>query len=94
MKDRHNGNILIDSEGHLVHIDFGFMLQSSPGGMNFETSPFKLTKEYIDLLGGNDSKMYEDFKCLMIRGFYEVQRNLDDLLILIDIMAQGKPPHL
>jgi len=38
--------------------------------------------------------MYEYFKCLMIRGFYEVQRNLDDLLILIDIMAQGKPPHL
>jgi phosphatidylinositol 4-kinase len=58
VKDRHNGNILIDSEGHLVHIDFGFMLQSSPGGMNFETSPFKLTKEYIDLLGGSHSEKY------------------------------------
>lgn len=49
MKDRHNGNILLDEDGHIIHIDFGFMLSNSPGGVNFESAPFKLTRELLEV---------------------------------------------
>lgn len=87
VKDRHNGNILLDSHGHLIHIDFGFFLQNSPGGMGFEAAPFKLTSEYIDILGGPDSPMFLYFKSLLIRGFFAVRKHMDELIMMIKIMA-------
>lgn len=44
IKDRHNGNILLDANGYIIHIDFGFMLSNSPGNWDFESAPFKLTE--------------------------------------------------
>lgn len=32
VKDRHNGNILINRDGFIIHIDFGFFLSNAPGG--------------------------------------------------------------
>jgi len=69
LKDRHNGNVLIDNEGHIIHIDFGFMLSNSPGSVGFEAAPFKLTQEYVDVLGGVGSPDWEEYKRLCKQAF-------------------------
>ena len=81
---------MLDNKGHLVHIDFGFMFQNSPGGINFEGAPFKLTQEYIDVMDGQDSEIFAYYKSLMIRGFLEIRKHLDEILNLIEILMQGK----
>jgi len=70
IKDRHNGNIMIDSEGHIVHIDYGFLLSNAPGrGLKFEQAPFKLTQEFINVLGGVRGRYYRLFRDLVKLGF-------------------------
>jgi len=40
-------------------------------------------------MDGIDSEMFLYFKSLLIRGFFEIRKNLDDILTLIEIMMQG-----
>mmetsp|Transcript_23323 Transcript_23323/g.17750 ORF Transcript_23323/g.17750 Transcript_23323/m.17750 type:complete len:119 (+) Transcript_23323:1316-1672(+) len=71
IKDRHNANILIDRQGHLIHIDFGYLLTISPGkGIKFEKAPFKLTNEFVNVMEGYTSKYFKRFKNSMVEGFY------------------------
>lgn len=88
VKDRHNGNIMIDNEGHVCHIDFGFMLSNSPGSVAFEASPFKLTYEYIDVLGGINSEAYKKYVQLMKDGFKALRKYSDQLVSMCEIMQK------
>lgn len=81
IKDRHNGNLLLDREGHIIHIDFGFILESSPGGnLGFEAAPFKLPLEYVELLGGTDSQAWNGFKQHFRQGFEAARKHCDSIV--------------
>ncbi|XP_036411441.1 phosphatidylinositol 4-kinase beta-like isoform X1 [Megalops cyprinoides] len=89
VKDRHNGNILLDSEGHIIHIDFGFILSSSPRNLGFETSAFKLTSESVDVMGGLDGDMFIYYKMLMLQGLIAARKHMEKVVQIVEIMQQG-----
>ncbi len=88
LKDRHNGNILIDHDGHVIHIDFGFMLSNSPGAVAFEMAPFKMTQDYIDILGGVSSDKFEEFRALMKEAFLALRKKIDHIVGLVEMMEK------
>lgn len=89
VKDRHNGNILLKSDGHLIHIDFGFILSASPKNLGFEKSPFKLTSEFVEIMGGENSDMFEYFKILILQGLIAARKHHGMVIDLVEIMRSG-----
>jgi phosphatidylinositol 4-kinase len=86
VKDRHNANLLIDRDGSIIHIDFGFIMGESPGfNINFENAPFKLTREYIEVMGGIDSAAFKSFEDLFLRGFYALKKHVDGLSAVVQL---------
>lgn len=92
VKDRHNSNIMVDSVGHLVHIDFGFCMSVSPGNMGFETAPFKFTAEHLELMGGSDDYMYYYFRSLLFKAFEVLKKHVESFVNLIEIMRLAEIP--
>jgi len=87
LKDRHNGNIMIDVRGRLIFIDFGFAMGMAPGHeFSFERAPFKFTQDYIDVMGGTNSACFAEFKRLFVAGFEAARANSQIALGLVEIM--------
>ncbi|KGN48357.1 phosphatidylinositol 4-kinase beta 1 isoform X2 [Cucumis sativus] len=96
VKDRHNGNLLLDEEGHIIHIDFGFMLSNSPGGVNFESAPFKLTRELLEVMDsdaeGVPSEFFDYFKVLCIQGFLTCRKHAERVILLVEMLQDSGFP--
>lgn len=92
-KDRHNGNIMYDEQGHILHIDFGFCFDIVPGGVKFEVAPFKLTKEMVMVLGGSDrTQAYKWFEELCVKGFLACRPYMETIVRCVNPMLESGLP--
>ncbi len=92
-KDRHNGNIMIDDAGHIVHIDFGFCFDIAPGGIKFERAPFKLTSEMQAVMGGSpDHQSFKWFEELCVKAFLASRPHTEKLSQIVLLMMDSGLP--
>ena len=92
-KDRHNGNIMVDDAGHILHIDFGFCFDIAPGGIRFERAPFKLTGEMVAVMGGStSSQSFRWFEELCVKAFLASRPHTEKLSHMIRLMMDSGLP--
>ena len=96
--DRHNDNIMCTSSGSVFHIDFGYFFgqKVTMGGIvPKETAPFVLTREFVTVMGGEDSSLFKDFVELCKNAFLYLRRRYKIFVTLIQsLRGDGCIPQL
>lgn len=63
------------------------MISSSPGNMNFEKAPFKLTEDYIELMEGKDSDIFAHFRLLFFLALKFLRKYKKEIMDTVLMMS-------
>ncbi|BFZ55680.1 Phosphatidylinositol 4-kinase stt4 [Savitreella phatthalungensis] len=92
-KDRHNGNLMYDDQGHILHIDFGFCFDIAPGGIKFEAAPFKLTGEMVAVMGGGENtQWFRLYQELCIKAYLVSRQYSEQICHMVELMLGSGLP--
>ena len=89
--DRHLENLMIDNNGRLFHIDFGYILGKDPKPM---PPPIKLCKEMVECMGGKGSKRYEEFQQKCVNAYWVLRDNARVIVNMFYLMIDSGIPEL
>jgi phosphatidylinositol 3-kinase len=89
--DRHLENLMIDKNGKLFHIDFGYILGKDPKPM---PPPIKLCKEMVECMGGKGSKGFAEFQQKCVNAYWVLRENARIIVNMFYLMIDSGIPEL
>eukprot|EP00731_Ephydatia_muelleri_P030776 Em0022g290a len=90
--DRHFDNLLLSKSGHLIHIDFGYILGRDPKPF---APPMKLSREMVEAMGAStNSSDYIKFKEYCYNAFLILRRSASLILSLFSLMLDAGIPDI
>jgi len=89
--DRHLDNVLLTTDGHLFHIDFGYIFGRDPKPF---PPPMKFCKEMVEAMGGSTSTHYKDFRKYCCLAFSLLRPHANLILNLLSLMGDANIPDL
>ena len=84
--DRHHDNLLLTDDGKMFHIDFGYILGRDPKPL---PPLMKLSREMIDVFGGQGTDLYKEFKQKCFTTFLTLRRHSNLILNLFSLMVDA-----
>jgi hypothetical protein len=86
--DRHASNIMVSNSGHIVHIDYGYILENPLHSSIVNSPVIRISNEMIDFLGGWNSEYYQIFKNYITKVFDLIRLYSDLIFSYYDILVQ------
>jgi len=87
--DRHLENIMVKKTGHLLHIDFGFILGQNPLQKQILSTPMRLTEEMLQTMGGSGSSDYKRFEGFCCQAYRILRKNAKLICNLLELMSNA-----